>query len=61
MHPGAEQAFKRRFLSATQEHFVRADQMQKDGERSHVYLGVRFNDKAEKYLQSIVSFDEGVY
>jgi phage/plasmid-associated DNA primase len=60
-HPGAEQAFKRRFLSATQEHFVRAEQMQKNGDRNQVYLGVRFNDKAEKYLQSIVSFDEGVY
>ena len=61
MSPGTEQAFKRRFLAATQEQFVRSEQTQIDGQRTQVYHGVKLNGKAQKYLESIESFDEGVF
>lgn len=61
MAPGTEQAFKRRFLAATQENYVMAQQIQVNGERSQVYMGIKLNEKAQKYLDSIVTFDEGVF
>ena len=61
MSPGTEQAFKRRFLAATQEKYVMSTQMQVNGERSQVYLGVKLNEKAQKYLDSVETFDEGVF
>lgn len=61
MAPGTEQAFKRRFLAATQEQFVRSDLVQINGERTNVYLGIKLNDKAQKYLDSIETFDEGIF
>ena len=61
MSPGTEQAFKRRFLAATQENFVKSDLVRVNGERSHVYMGVRFNEKAQKYIDSIEHFDEGIF
>jgi len=61
MSPGTEQAFKRRFLAATQEKFVESRQVQVNGERSQVYAGVKLNAKAQKYVDSIESFDEGVF
>jgi hypothetical protein len=36
-------------------------QMQVNGERSQVYLGVKLNEKAQKYLDSVETFDEGVF
>jgi putative DNA primase/helicase len=61
MSPGTEQAFKRRFLAATQEKFVESRQVQVNGERSQVYAGVKLNAKAQKYVDSIETFDEGVF
>jgi P4 family phage/plasmid primase-like protien len=61
MAPGTEQAFKRRFLAATQENYVMAQQVQIKGERSQVYLGIRLNEKAQKYVDSIETFDESVF
>ena len=61
MSPGTEQAFKRRFLAATQERFVKSDQIQINGERSQVYAGVRLNTKARKWIDSIETIDEGVF
>ena len=61
MAPGTEQAFKRRFLAATQDKFVRSDKVQIDGERSQVYVGVKLNAKAQKFIDSFESFDEGVF
>ena len=61
MAPGTEQAFKRRFLAATQENCVKSDLIRTNGERSHVYMGVKFNDKAQKYIDSIETFDEGIF
>ena len=61
MAPGTEQAFKRRFLAATQEQYVRSDTVQVNGERYQVYMGVKLNEKAQKYLDSIETFNEGVF
>jgi hypothetical protein len=61
MSPGTEQAFKRRFLAATQEQFVKSDQVQVDGQRLQVYFGVKLNNKAQKYIDSIETFDQGVF
>jgi hypothetical protein len=61
MAPGTEQAFKRRFLAATQEKYVMSQTIQVKGERSQVYMGVKLNDKAQKYLDSIETFDEGIF
>ena len=59
--PGTELAFKRRFLAAAQEHCVTSDSFKQNGSRSHVYLGVRLNDKAQKYVDGIERFDEEVF
>ena len=61
MPPGTEQAFKRRFLAATQEQLVRSEQIRDNGDRQQVYMGVRLNAKAQKYVDSIETFDEGVF
>ncbi len=61
MPPGTEQAFKRRFLAATQEQLVRSEQVQENGERMQVYVGTKLNAKAQKYVDSIETFDEGVF
>lgn len=61
MSPGTEQAFKRRFLAATQEMFVKSDKVQIDGSREQVYMGVRINEKAQQYLDSIETFNDGVF
>jgi P4 family phage/plasmid primase-like protien len=61
MSPGTEQAFKRRFLAATQERYVTSFQMQIDGERTQVYMGVKVNSKAQKYLDSVEINNEGVF
>jgi len=61
MPPGTEQAFKRRFLAATQEQCVRSEDAYSEGQRLHLYLGVRLNAKAQKYVDSIETFDEGVF
>ena len=59
---GTEFSFKRRFLAATQEHRIEASLDRTDGKRTHVYMGVKLNEKAQMYINSIVSFDEdGAY
>lgn len=61
MAPGTEQAFKRRFLAATQEQFVKSEETRINGERVSVYQGVKLTPKAQKYIDSIETFDEGVF
>ena len=61
MPPGTEQAFKRRFLAATQEQLVRSEQVRENGERLQVYMGVKLNAKAQKYVDSIETFDNEVF
>jgi putative DNA primase/helicase len=59
--PGTELAFKRRFLAATQEHRIESALDRTDGTRTHVYRGVKLNGKAQKYVDSIQTFDESVF
>lgn len=59
--PGTELAFKRRFLAATQEHRIEVDVERSGGERVHVYRGVKLNDKAKAYVESVETFEEGIF
>ena len=59
--PGTELAFKRRFLAATQEHRIESGLDRTAGNRTHIYRGVKLNEKAQQYVDSIESFDEGVF
>lgn len=58
---GTEFSFKRRFLAATQEHRIEAGLERSNGKRTHTYMGVKLNDKAQKYIDSVITFDEGEY
>jgi putative DNA primase/helicase len=58
---GTEFSFKRRFLAATQEHRIEAGLDRSNGRRIHTYVGVKLNDKAQKYIDSVITFDEGEY
>jgi P4 family phage/plasmid primase-like protien len=59
--PGTEMAFKRKFLAATQEHQIDTGIDRSNGGRIHIYRGVKLNDKAQKYINSIESFNEEVF
>ena len=59
--PGTELAFKRRFLAAIQEHRIISDSKRVDGNRIHVYRGVKLNEKAQKYVDSISNFEEEIF
>ena len=59
--PGTELAFKRRFLAATQEHHITTGLDRTNGGRIHIYQGVKLNAKAQKYIDSIESFNEEVF
>ena len=61
MAVGTDLAFKRRFLASTQEHRVKADLVRNGGDRQHIYRGVRLNEKAQKYIDSITSFDTEIF
>ena len=58
---GTEFSFKRRFLAATQEHRIETGLDRSNGTRTHTYVGVRLNEKAQAYINSVVTFDEGTY
>ena len=59
--PGTELAFKRRFLAATQENRITADVDRSNGNRTHIYRGIKLNPKAQKYVDSVESFNEEVF
>lgn len=59
--PGTELAFKRRFLAATQEHRIDVDVDRSNGGRIHIYRGVKLNAKAQKYVNSVESFNEEIF
>lgn len=61
MVPGTEQAFKRRFLAATQENYVVSEVVQVNKEKQNVYQGIRLTEQAQRYLDTVVTFDEGVF
>ena len=56
--PGTELAFKRRFLAAIQEHQVLSDLVRENGNRIHIYRGIKLTEKAKKYVDSIENFEE---
>ena len=58
---GTDLAFKRRFLAATQEYRVDADTIRENGSRVHVYRGVKLNEKAQKYIDSISNFEQEIF
>lgn len=59
--PGTELAFKRRFLAATQEHRVEVDVERQNGIRTHIYRGVRLNEDAQKYIDTIEPLNESIF
>ena len=59
--PGTELAFKRRFLAATQEHRIEIDRDRSNSSTIHVYRGVKLNTKAQKYVDSVESFNEEAF
>lgn len=59
--PGTELAFKRRFLAGTQEHRVISSVERTNGRRDHIYRGVKLNEKAQKYIDSINTFDSEIF
>ena len=58
---GTELAFKRRFLAATQEHCIEVALDRSNGQRTHVYRGVKLNEKAQKYIDNNVVFDNDIF
>jgi len=58
---GTELAFKRRFLAATQEHAIQIGLDRTGGSRTHMYHGLRLNEKAQKYVDNNVMPEEGVF
>jgi len=59
--PGTELAFKRRFLAATQEKRVTTDMIRENGQRNHIYRGVKLNEKAQRYVESISQFESEIF
>jgi len=59
--PGTELAFKRRFLAATQENRIEVDIDRSNGGRIHIYRGIKLNPKAQKYVESVESFNEEAF
>ena len=62
LNDGNELAFKSRFIAASQEHKVESALNRAGGERKHIYRGIRLNERAQTYMDSIVSFEsDGAY
>lgn len=59
--PGTELTFKRRFLAAIQEHRVTSELSRVGGDKIHIYRGISLSEKAQKYIESIESFDNGAF
>jgi putative DNA primase/helicase len=58
---GTELAFKRRFLAAVQEHNIRIGQDRTNGNRIHLYQGIKLNEKAQRYVDTNFMPEEGVF
>jgi putative DNA primase/helicase len=58
---GTDMAFKRKFLAATQDKHVNSSQIRENNERQRVYLGVRFTDKAQKFVDTLDQFTEDIF
>ena len=59
--PGTELVFKKRFMAAIQEHVIESARDRKNGASIHVYRGVRLNDRAQKFVDNQVKFDEEIF
>jgi putative DNA primase/helicase len=59
--PGTDMSFKRRFLSATQDKYVEAGEDRSNGTRTPVYRGLKFNEKAQKYLGTVETLEQEIY
>ena len=59
--PGTELAFKRRFLAATQEHAIIVDIDRTNGGRTHIYRGIKLNEAAQSYIDTVEPLNEGVF
>lgn len=57
MVPGTEQAFKRRFLAATQENCVVSEVIQVNKQKQNVYQGIRLSEQAQEYLDTVETFE----
>ena len=61
IHPGTDLVFKRQFSAAVQEHCIRDHLDRSNGNRTHMYLGVKLNEKAQKFIDNQVKFDEEAF
>jgi P4 family phage/plasmid primase-like protien len=59
--PGTELVFKKRFMAAVQEHAVEAVRERANGNTQHLYRGVKLNDKAQRFVDQQVKFEEDVF
>ena len=59
--PGTELVFKKRFMAAIQEHVIESGLERKSGNRVHIYRGVKLNDRAQKFVDNQVKFDEEIF
>jgi hypothetical protein len=59
--PGTELVFKKRFNAAVQEHAIEDRLDRSSGNRVHLYVGVRLNDRAQKFVDNQVKFDEEIF
>lgn len=61
LSPGTELAFKRRFLAATQEHRIEIGLDRTNGNRNHIYRGIRLNDRAQAHVNNNIISDGDIY
>ena len=59
--PGTELVFKKRFNAAVQEHAIEDRLDRSSGNRVHLYVGVRLNERAQKFVDNQVKFDEEIF
>ena len=61
MSAGTEMSFKRRFMAAIQEHNVSSDLDRSEGKRQHIYRGIKLNQRAQNYINSVITFEDETY
>jgi len=58
IHPGTALSFKKRFIASTQDHGVTSTRIRKDSSSFYVYNGVVLNERAQKYVDSIITIED---
>ena len=53
IHPGTDLTFKRQFLAATSDKPIRITQTSNGESRVRVYQGIRFQERAQQYVDSV--------